>query len=151
MTGGDEFQVGDFGETEYLDRKSLRMILGKSADWTELAKDCVCFGNARGGTLIVGVENDAHAPPPDQRVEPRLLDTVSKRVRELTVNVQLRVEMQMHENAGEYLRLHIARSPSAASTSDGRYYMRVGDDCQPIVGDDVMRLADDPIPLAYFM
>jgi hypothetical protein len=30
-------------EDQGIDRKSLRMISGKSVDWNEIAKDCVCF------------------------------------------------------------------------------------------------------------
>ena len=38
--------------------KSLRTVSGKTADWPELAKDCVAFANAAGGELHIGVEND---------------------------------------------------------------------------------------------
>jgi type I restriction enzyme, R subunit len=37
----------------------------------------------------------------------------------------------------------IDRSPSVASTRDGRYFLRVGDSCQPVLGDDVLRLANE--------
>ncbi|MDO8262222.1 MAG: hypothetical protein Q7T21_03245 [Gallionella sp.] len=30
-----------------------------------------------------------------------------------------------------------------ASTRDGRYFLRVGDSCQPVLGDDVLRLANE--------
>jgi predicted HTH transcriptional regulator len=29
-------------------------VLGKTANWSELAKDCIAFANALGGTLLVG-------------------------------------------------------------------------------------------------
>lgn len=32
-------------EDQHTDRKSLRTITGKTADWDALAKDCVCFAN----------------------------------------------------------------------------------------------------------
>ena len=38
-------------EGQLLDRKSLRAVTAKSADWAELAKDCVAFANAMGGRL----------------------------------------------------------------------------------------------------
>lgn len=52
-------------------------------------------------------------------------------------------ELKRHENGGEYVALAIPRAVGVASTSDGRYFLRVGDTCRPIVGDDVMRLADE--------
>jgi putative transposase len=36
-------------EGQLSDSKSLRPITGKSADWLEMAKDCVCFANGNGG------------------------------------------------------------------------------------------------------
>jgi ATP-dependent DNA helicase RecG len=130
-------------ESQHLDRKSLRKVTGSTADYAELAQDCVCFANGAGGTLLIGIEDDADAPPATQRIEPALLDRIRKRVGELTVNVQVVPELKRHDNGGEYLALTIPRGAGVASTSDGRYFLRVGDTCRPIVGDDVMRLADE--------
>lgn len=130
-------------ESQHLDRKSIRKVTGSTADFGELAQDCVCFANGAGGTLLIGIEDDADAPPANQRVEPALLDRIRKRVGELTVNVQVVPELKRHENGGEYVALVIPRAVGVASTSDGRYFLRVGDTCRPIVGDDVMRLADE--------
>lgn len=130
-------------ESHMLDRKSLRLVTGAKPDFGELAQDCVCFANAAGGTLLLGIEDDTDAPPADQRVEPAMLDRIRKRVGELTVNVQVVPELKRHENGGEYIALTIPRATGIASTSDGRYFLRVGDTCRPIVGDDVMRLANE--------
>lgn len=130
-------------ESHTLDWKSLRLVTGAKPDFGELAQACVCFANAAGGTLLIGIEDDAEAPPPEQRVEPTLLDRIRKRVGELTVNVQVVPEFKRHENGGEYIALTIPRATGIASTSDGRYFLRVGDTCRPIVGDDVMRLANE--------
>ncbi len=130
-------------ESHTLDRKSLRLVTGAKPDFGELAQDCVCFANAAGGTLLIGIEDDVEAPPEGQRVEPALLDRIRKRVGELTVNVQVVPELKRHENGGEYVALTIPRATGIASTSDGRYFLRVGDTCRPIVGDDVMRLANE--------
>ncbi|MCL4761454.1 MAG: putative DNA binding domain-containing protein [Burkholderiales bacterium] len=130
-------------ESYTLDRKSLRLVTGAKAGFGELAQDCVCFANAAGGTLLIGIEDGAEAPPADQRVEPALLDRIRKRIGELTVNVQVAPELKRHENGGEYIALTIPRATGIASTSDGRYFLRVGDTCRPIVGDDVMRLANE--------
>ena len=50
-------------ENSLYDKKSLREITGKSADWNEVAKDCVAFSNAQGGVIDYGIEDDADAPP----------------------------------------------------------------------------------------
>jgi len=130
-------------ESQHLDRKSIRKVTGSTADFGELAQDCVCFANSAGGTLLIGIEDHADAPPAGQRVDPALLDRIRKRVGELTVNVQVVPELKRHENGGEYIALTIPRAAGVASTSDGRYFLRVGDTCRPIVGDDVMRLANE--------
>jgi ATP-dependent DNA helicase RecG len=130
-------------ESEHVDRKSMRKVLGATADFSELAQDCVCFANGAGGTLLIGIEDDAEAPLASQRVDPTLLDRIRKRVCELTVNVHVLPEIKRHENGGEYVALNIPRAAGVASTSDGRYFLRVGDTCRPIVGDDVMRLANE--------
>ena len=77
-------------EGQLLDRKSLRAVMGKSADWPELAKDCVAFANALGGRLLIGIENGEELPPPGQRIPADLPDLLRRRVGELTVNVALR-------------------------------------------------------------
>lgn len=123
--------------------KSLRKVAGATADFPDLAQHCVCFANASGGTLFIGIEDDADAPPATQRVDPALLDRIRRRVGELTVNVQVAPELKRHENGGEYIALTIPRATGVASTSDGRYFLRIGDTCRPIVGDDVMRLANE--------
>lgn len=33
--------------------------------------------------------------------------------------------------------------PGVASTTDGRYFLRIADDCKPVLGDDVLRLANE--------
>ena len=130
-----------FRESQHLDYKSLRKVAGSTADFGELSQDCVGFANSAGGTLLIGIEDGADAPPANQRIDPALLDRIRKRVGELTVNVQVVPEVRRHENSGEYISLTVPRATGVASTSDGRYFLRVGDTCQPIVGDDVMRLA----------
>ncbi len=130
-------------ESHHLDRKSLRKVTGATADFAELAQDCVCFANGAGGTLLIGIEDDADAPPANQHIDLAILDRIRKRVGELTVNVQVLPELKQHDSGGEYIALTIPRAVGVASTSDGRYFLRVGDTCRPIVGDDVMRLANE--------
>ena len=70
-----------------LDKKSLRAISGKTADWNELAKDSIAFANARGGQLLIGIENGQNLPPADQLIPPSLLDTIRRKLAERTFNV----------------------------------------------------------------
>ncbi len=130
-------------EGQSSDKKSIRAVTGKTADFPELAKDCVAFANAQGGQLLIGIEDKDSLPPASQRIIPELLDTIRKRIAELTVNVFALPSIGQAENGGEFVSLVIQRSQAVASTADGRYFLRVGDRCEPIVGDDVMRLADE--------
>ena len=131
------------GEGQGLDYKSLRKVTGASADYSGLAQDCVCFANGSGGQLMIGIEDGETEPPAEQRVNPGLLDQIRKRIGELTVNVSVLAELRCADNGGEYLALTVARSVGVASTTDGRFFLRVGDTCRPVVGDDILRLADE--------
>ena len=130
-------------ESHHIDKKSLRVINGNSARWNDVATDCVCFANASGGCLHIGIEDGESLPSPDQRIAPDLLTRLRKRISELTVNVEVAPEIKVASNGGEYIALNIARSVGPASTADGRYFQRVGDTCRPVVGDDVLRLMTD--------
>ena len=130
-------------EGQHMDRKSLRSVTGRTANWAELAKDCVCFANAQGGVILIGVEDDATEPPAGQTLPSGLLDTIRKRIGELTVNVHVAPSSQTSANGGEYVKLRISRSLAPASTTDGRYYLRVADDCKPLVGEDIQRLLNE--------
>lgn len=135
------FTLSPLLEGQHLDRKSVRSVLGKSAGWAELARDCVAFANASGGRLLIGIEDGQDAPPPAQLLPAGLADTARRRLGELTVNVTVLSEIHRAEGGGEWLELRIPRSQAVASTTDGRYFLRVADESKPVVGDDVLRLA----------
>ncbi|WP_373498726.1 ATP-binding protein [Desulfococcus sp.] len=131
-------------EGQNIDKKSLRIIMGKTADWPELAKDCVCFANAHGGRLLIGIEDGDSEPPAEQRIPAGLIEKVRARIGELTVNVTIAVQPRRSETTGgEYLEITVSRSASPSSTTDGRFYLRVGDACKPLVGEDVQRLLEE--------
>jgi ATP-dependent DNA helicase RecG len=65
-------------ENQQIDQKSLRRITGHTADWSALAADCVCFANASGGCLRIGVEDGEVLPPATQRIPTDLLDLLRK-------------------------------------------------------------------------
>jgi len=130
-------------EDQHVERKSLRAVIGRNADWDDIARTCVCFANGAGGQLLIGIENDETEPPASQTIPPDLLDRVRKRVQELTVNVQALPSLQRSANGGEFVEVVIQRSQSVASTADGRFFLRVADSCLPVGGDDVLRLANE--------
>lgn len=131
------------GEHHRFEKKSLRKVLGQRADWQSLADSCVAFATALGGTIMIGIEDDAVLPPQGQKIPRNLPDTVRRRVGELAVNVAAQPELRTAANGAEFIELHIPRSAAVPSTSGGRFYLREGDRNRPIVGDDVLRLAGD--------
>lgn len=131
-------------ENQFSDKKSLRLVTGNSADWQELAKDCVCFANSRGGDIFIGIENNEKLPPFDQIVDPDLPFKIKKRISENTVNVGLNPAIVTAENGGQFIRLTVLQSASTiASTSDGKYYYRSADSCIPLLPDELSRLFTD--------
>ena len=72
-------------ETQNIEKKSLKLVTGSSANFEELAKDCVSFANARGGTIYIGLENSETLPLASQIIDANLPDKVRKRISELTI------------------------------------------------------------------
>jgi ATP-dependent DNA helicase RecG len=128
-------------EGQDLDRKSLSYALGKHEDADALACDCVGFANATGGAILLGIEDDQTHPPRRQRIADDLPDRLAKRISQLTVNVFVTAQKQTAPNGGEYVDIRVAGNrQSIASTSDGRFFLRVADETQPLRGDDLGRL-----------
>ncbi|MEE3448564.1 MAG: RNA-binding domain-containing protein, partial [Bacteroidales bacterium] len=67
-------------ESTTYDKKSLKTVQGRTADFTELAKDCVAFANAKGGSLHIGIEDDNDFPPENQKIDPLLPEKIVKRI-----------------------------------------------------------------------
>ena len=128
-----------------LDKKSLRFLEGKNTNWNELAKDCVAFANAQGGEILIGIEDDANFPPKEQKIKDKNLpDTIQKNIVQRTINVGVAISIITVENGGDYIRVQVFRNAQTiASTSDGKYYIRIGDECKPIPPDEMARLAAD--------
>lgn len=136
-------------EGQLRDQKSLRAVSGKTADWPELAKDCIAFANATGGQLLLGIEDRQTAPPAGQRIPADLPDTLRRKLAERTVNVTALPDVVTAPNGGQYIALRIPRALGVASTTDGRYFLRVADQSKPVTGDDVMRLASERAALPW--
>lgn len=136
-------------EGQLRDQKSLRAVTGKTADWGELAKDCIAFANATGGQLWLGLEDGEALPPAGQRVPADLPDTLRRKLAERTVNVTVLPDVVTADNGGEFVALRVPRSLTVASTTDGRYYLRVADQSRPVTGDEVLRLASERAALPW--
>lgn len=136
-------------EGQLLDNKSLRSVTGNTANWGELAKDCIAFANAVGGRLLVGIEDQQHLPPAGQRIPAQLPDMIRRTLAERTVNVTVLPNIITTPTGDQYIELGIPRSLAVASTTDGRYYMRIADQSKPVTGDDVLRLAAERSALPW--
>lgn len=129
-------------ENSHFDRKSLKIVQGKTADWSELAKDCVCFANGYGGEIHIGIEDGEELPPSNQKIDTSLVERINKTIPQRTVGVGSIASKEMASNGGEFIILKVFRSTQLiASTSDGRYYIRIADDCKPILAEDMSRVA----------
>ena len=136
-------------EGQLLDLKSLRAVTGNTADWKEIAKDCIAFANASGGRLLLGIEDGCDAPPTDQCIASDLLDKLRRKLAECTVNLTVLPTIITDPNGGQYIDLQVLRAMAVASTTDGRYFLRVADQSKPVTGDDVMRLASERSALPW--
>ncbi len=124
-------------------------MTGKTADWDEIAKDCIAFANATGGRLLLGIEDGQSQPPACQRIPPDLPDTLRRKLAERTVNVTVLPDGTVGPNGGQYIEVRIPRAMAVAYTTDGRYFLRVADQCKSVTGDDVMRLASERSALPW--
>src|SRR5215813_14394187 len=130
-------------EGQAVERKSLRILVGGKADFDVIAHECVGFANARGGHLHIGIEDEADQPLDTQRIEDSLLESLQKRIPQLTHNVIIAPTKATAANGGEYIDLVVSPTQHIACTSDGRYFLRVGDECRRVLPDDLMRLMND--------
>lgn len=131
-------------ETEHFEKKSLKLITGSKPDYHSLARECVGFANAKGGSIVIGIENDEELPRKDQKISDDILSTIRKRISELTINVGINVIKETAENGGEYIKLVVFPSQTTvASTTDGQYFIRISDQCKPVLPDELSRLFND--------
>lgn len=130
-------------EDKNRDYKSLRKAIGKQADLKSLAETCVCFANAQGGELVIGIEDKQSEPPTDQQVNVEDMNEVVKKLRSLTDGVGLvNPEVIKHANGGEYFTVRILPSTrTIATTSSGKVFIRISDNCFPVGGDELTNLA----------
>lgn len=131
-------------ECTTFDKKSIKTVTGRTADFAELAKDCVAFANAKGGYLHIGIEDGETLPPADQLINDTLPEKIVKRINELTINVALQTNIVTEENGGQYINLRVLQSAATiASTTKGQFYYRDNDNSRPLLPDELTRLMND--------
>ncbi len=128
------------GNTE---KKSIKFLERKNPDWDELARDCVCLANGHGGTIFIGIEENNSLPPKLQFIQDRnIAEKIHQAIVHRTINVAVTVNIESAENGAEYIKINVLRSAQTiASTTDGRYFIRVSDECHPVPPDEMARLA----------
>jgi ATP-dependent DNA helicase RecG len=132
-------------EDQNKDYKSLRKAIGSKANHRDLAETCVCFANAQGGDIIIGIEDKNDAPPAKQKVNQEDINDLIKSLRSLTDGVGIvHPEIIKHENEGEYFVLKILPSTRViATTSSGKVFIRISDNCYSVGSDELTNLASE--------
>jgi len=132
-------------ENNTIEYKSLKKVVGTKADLKDLAKTCVCLANAQGGYLFIGIEDNKKLPPIGQKINQEDINRTIKLLRSLTDSVGLvNPELITHENNGKYFTIQVHPSlKTIATTSDGKVFVRVGDQCVAVKGEELTRLAHD--------
>jgi len=135
--------MNNWQEDSNLDFKSLKKAIGQKSDVESLAETCVCFANAQGGKLVIGIENKESEPPANQKVNIEEMNKVVSRLRSLTDGVGLaNPEIIQHNNGGEYFVINILPSSRIiATTSSGKVFIRITDNCYAVKSEELTDLA----------
>lgn len=130
-------------ENKSREYKSLKKAIGDKANHRDLAETCVCFANAQGGEIVIGIEDKQDAPPPAQKIRQEDINALVKSLRQLTDGVSIITsDLITHENGGAYFILNIQPSTRViATTSSGKVFIRVSDNCYPVGSDELTNLA----------
>lgn len=132
-------------EDQNKDYKSLKKAIGNKANHKDLADTCVCFANAQGGDIIIGIEDKNDSPPSLQKINQEDINALIKSLRSLTDGVGIVYnEIITHKNGGEYFILKILPSTRViATTSSGKVFIRISDNCYPVGSDELTNLASE--------
>ncbi|MDE6417153.1 MAG: putative DNA binding domain-containing protein [Duncaniella sp.] len=132
----------EFCESQTLDLKSIRKI-DSDKGIKDLAISCVSFANSNGGELYIGFEDKTHKPLSGQTISNEKHNEAIKKLKSNCYNVALESSDILETEDGEqYFIITVYPSvKSYASTSDGRYYIRVGDQNIPMRSEDFQRVA----------
>jgi ATP-dependent DNA helicase RecG len=133
-----------------IDYKSLRKIIDpsgkiKTEGIRDLAITSVAFANAHGGQIIIGIEDKDKQPPANQTINVVLTNDTVTRLKSLCFNVGFQLgEIETHANGSQFFTITVYPTlKSIATTSDGKIYIRIGDQCQSARSEDIVRLASE--------
>ncbi len=131
-------------ENHSIEYKSLDKTEGKSK-LRELARECVCFANAQGGTIFIGLDDKTKEPPYTQKISQDKINTTLKALRGFTNSVGLAEPKHLvHENGGEYFSFRVLPSlRTVAMTSDGKVGIRIGEECVPVDSQSLTQLVSE--------
>jgi ATP-dependent DNA helicase RecG len=132
-----------FEEGIQFDKKSLLIFSGDPGrwNWSKIAKHCVAMANASGGRLCFGIEDREGLPSAEQRIPHKLADRLQKGVSHHCFNVATAAKIERCSNGGEVLFLDVFPCrQTIASTTDGRYFLRIADESRPLLPEDLPRL-----------
>ncbi len=131
----------DQEENHNVEYKRIEAVEGKK-NLEKLAKECVCFANAQGGIIYIGVDDKCKEPPSNQKISDKKINETLKRLRGFTNSVALaNPQIHTHENGGEYFSFHVLPSlKTVAMTSDGKVVIRVGEECVPVDSQNLTQL-----------
>lgn len=129
-------------ESSTIEYKSILLIRNKK-DFHSIAKACVAFANAQGGTLVIGIEDKDTEPPSNQIVTIDEVNEVMKKIRGGCFNVGIaNPSIKKAPNGAQYFEFQIYPSlNSIATTADGKVFIRANDTSIPIRSEDIFRLA----------
>jgi ATP-dependent DNA helicase RecG len=135
--------MNNWQEDSNIDFKSLRKAFGAKPDVESLAETCVCFANAQGGTLVIGIEDKQSEPPANQKIDVPAMNKLVSRLRSLTDGVGLvNPELHKHANGGEFFSFRILPSSRViATTTSGKVLIRITDNCYMVRSEELTDLA----------
>lgn len=131
-------------ETQTIEYKSLQKIRTGDKGFKELSTTCVALANAQGGQIFVGYDDKTKQIPPRQIIDAEEANKAVTKLRSLCFNVALHAsEVLSDETGSHYFIITVSPSmKSIASTSDGKFYMRFADKCEPVRSEDILRLSE---------
>ncbi len=131
-------------ETQTIEYKSLQKIRTGDKGFRELSTTCVALANAQGGKIYIGYDDKKKHTLPGQVIEAKEINDAVTKLRSLCFNVALSAtEVLTDETNSQYFIITVFPSlKSIASTSDGKFYMRFADKCEPLRSEDMMRLSE---------
>ena len=131
-------------ENHSIEYKSLDKTEG-GKKLRELARECVCFANAQGGTIFIGIDDKTKEPPSSQKINQDKINITLKALRGFTNSVGLAEPKHLvHENGGEYFSFRVLPSlKTVAMTSDGKVGIRIGEECVPVDSQSLTQLVSE--------